>query len=92
MVLRRRPAPDRRGIRSGLPSVSNGIMAMVTVALLATGPATPSMAPWVPGDLSSPLAGFFSRPHSSEGRNFEAPAGMQRCTDGCKPTKASLNH
>ena len=46
----------------GMPSVSSGISAVVTVALLAaSGPATPSMAPVVPNSRrSSPLASFFS--------------------------------
>ena len=47
----------------GMPSVSSGISAAVTVALLAaSGPATPSMAPLVPNSARSfaSLASFFS--------------------------------
>ncbi|MCY1312027.1 hypothetical protein D9M70_624080 [compost metagenome] len=47
----------------GMPSVSSGISAAVTVALLAaSGPATPSIAPVVPNSalFCGSFASFFS--------------------------------
>ena len=49
-------------LETGMPKVSNGISAVVTVALFAaSGPATPSIAPLRPNSaLSASLASFFS--------------------------------
>ncbi len=57
-----------------MPSVSSGIRAVVTVALLAaSGPATPSIAPLVPNSARFwPFASFFSVGVAQEGRNLGA--------------------
>jgi hypothetical protein len=71
---------NRRGVRRQIPRVNSGIMAMVTVALLAaSGPATPSMAlpsqtrPWLHlGEL------FLDYAKAQKVRDFRATGGMQR--------------